>query len=287
MHSDENYWFDTEHPEFDWKAIDRAVEHAPKDIVHHARAFKRNLDGVVQTNGLPKRMFDAVLEMGQLTASKYGADLKTDVLDHDVSEGTHWLVTAHAELCARTRFNRTAAEIRRQGLVMTWGALEILAGDLFIDFLNAQPEHLQELLADNRCRTLFAIKSVSIETLMEYEFDLSHTIGNILCAHRSIDTLPAMKSVFCVLFPENAALREMLSRRELFALNQRRHLVVHRRGIVDEDYLSKVNDGSKIGKELAITPQALEASICLVHDVGVELLESVAGALRRGKGQHR
>ena len=41
---------------------------------------------------------------------------------------------------------------------MTWGALEVLAGDLFIELLNAQPGRLQELLGDNRCQKLFAIK---------------------------------------------------------------------------------------------------------------------------------
>lgn len=111
-----------------------------------------------------------------------------------------------------------------------------------------------------------------IDVLEQYGFDISHNTGDILVSYHNIDSVPVMKTVFSALFPANLKLRDSLSMRELFVLNQRRHLIVHRRGIVDAEYAKLTKDETPVGTELRITPSELEHYLELVRDTGIEIM---------------
>ena len=117
-----------------------------------------------------------------------------------------------------------------------------------------------------------------MDTLSSYDFDVSECLGDILIRYRSVDTIPVIKAVFSVLFPESETLREALEQKDLWILNQRRHLVVHRRGIVDADYISKTGDTPMLGSELFIAPDDLERYLNVTANVGLELITEACTA---------
>ena len=69
---------------------------------------------------------------------------------------------------------------------------------------------------------------------------MSQHAGDMLVGLHKLDDVDAISAIFDVLFPEHAALRELLRREELWKLFQRRNLILHRRGVVDASVRSAV-----------------------------------------------
>lgn len=182
-------------------------------------------------------------------------------------------------------FNNRADVHRRLGklgeapsAVAVWGALEVLAQDVFVTLLNLNPASAVKLLTHERTKQLFQLKAIPLDMLSSYDFDVSECLGDILIRYRSVDTIPVMKAVFSVLLPESETLREALEQKDLWILNQRRHLVVHGRGIVDADYISKTGDTPTLGSELFIAPDDLERYLNVTANVGLELITEACTA---------
>jgi hypothetical protein len=148
-------------------------------------------------------------------------------------------------------FAHAASELLRQGTVSVWGALEVLVQDIFVSLINAKPNLAIELLTNEQSKRLFQLKAIPLDILSTCNFDLSGCFGDILIRNRSVDTIPAMKVVFGVLLPQSNKLRDILEQKELWVLNQRRHLIVHRRGIIDADYIARTGDSLASGLNLS------------------------------------
>jgi len=93
---------------------------------------------------------------------------------------------------------------------------------------------------------------------------------------RAVDTVPVMRAVFSALFPSANDLREALGHKSLWILNQRRHLIVHKRGVVDQEYLDKTGVDLQVGQQLRVTTSDLEQHLDVVVIVGCKLLISAA-----------
>jgi hypothetical protein len=165
-----------------------------------------------------------------------------------------------------------ASELLRQSTLLSWSALEVLAQDTFVELLNAKPGLTMRLCTDETTKKLFQLKAIGIETLIEHEFDLSRRMGHVLIRLRAIDSVPVMRSTFSVLLPTAEKLREALSDKILWTLNQRRHLIVHKRGVVDQEYLDKTGEDREIGEQLVVTASELEGYVRAVAATGSELL---------------
>jgi hypothetical protein len=71
-------------------------------------------------------------------------------------------------------------------------------------------------------------------------------------------------------------LKDALEQKEMWVLNQRRHLIVHRRGIVDASYIANTGDALALGAELTISPNELERYLTLVADTGVKMIDEIS-----------
>src|SRR4030095_5540109 len=164
-------------------------------------------------------------------------------------------------------FNTASREVLRQGAVLTWSSIEVLATDLFISLLNTKPELVNILFKNDRVRKWFDIRGVSLETLETHGFDVSKKMGDILVEHYSIPPFPAIKTIFSVLSPGRTDLITALDNPDLYLLNKRRHLIVHRRSIVDTQYKNSTSDSLNIGDELYIKPDDLDRYLAVVRSV--------------------
>lgn len=165
------------------------------------------------------------------------------------------------------------SELMRAALVLTWSAFEVLATDLFAALLNAQPQLIMSLNRDEPARRLFGVKAISIEELGSYGFDVSCRLGDLLVERRSLGGIEVVKAAFFALCA-NTSLRAALGRRELVVLNQQRNLIAHRRGIVDERFARLTSGSHRIGDQLSITGEDVQAAVLVVRDAGAELLEA-------------
>ncbi len=76
--------------------------------------------------------------------------------------------------------------------------------------------------------------------------------------------------------PNNSKLATVLRDTELWKLNQRRNLILHRRSIVDESYLRNTGDTLTLGEELKVSPNQFEKDLSLILRIGCAMLEGLA-----------
>ena len=65
---------------------------------------------------------------------------------------------------------------------------------------------------------------------------------------------------------------KLLADRRLWDLCQKRNLIVHRRGLIDQQYLKSMGDDSPIGAELWITPDEIEELLGVVLSIGTSVI---------------
>jgi hypothetical protein len=104
-------------------------------------------------------------------------------------------------------------------------------------------------------------------------------MGQLLSAARPVDSVEVMKTVFGKLFTKRSELREALASHELWLLNCKRHLIVHRRGVVDDQYLRRSGDTLEPGSRLEVSLNDVRAAIIAVRDVAVALLPAAASMI--------
>jgi len=171
-----------------------------------------------------------------------------------------------------------ARELTRQGIVLTWSAIEVLSRDAFVYLLNSKPQLSEALLAEQFNRKRFATERIEWQTLASYGFDLSGKLGSYLISKADMSNVPAIRAAFTALFPGSTQLRSRLSDERLWQLSQKRHLIVHRQGIVDEAFISTTGTNLKVGDVLWASPAEVEKAIEAAMALGVELVEQVANA---------
>jgi hypothetical protein len=178
-----------------------------------------------------------------------------------------------SDLLKSRDFAFAADELVRQSVVLTWGALEVLATDLFLEILNANPRKTEDLLADENTKKHYAPKDF-VKALVEHDYDLSRHMGDVLLGQRRLDDIVAIRQVFAVLIPGNRDVNTSLNSDDLWRLNQDRNLILHRRATVDKAYLEKTGSKLPLDSVLRVSPDELEKYMVLVRDTGALLLSA-------------
>jgi len=177
-------------------------------------------------------------------------------------------------LLAEDDVKLAAAELMRQSEALTWGTLEVLANDLFITLLNKKPQLTDTLLKDERTKKRFQAKDIAL-LLSTYSYNLSDHMGDVFGGLVKIDDIETLRAIYEVLMPSNFDLLMLLKGSELWKLNQRRNLILHRRSVVDEMYTRNTGDTLPSGAELIVLPRQLEDDLLLVFRIGALMLNSL------------
>jgi hypothetical protein len=161
-------------------------------------------------------------------------------------------------------FLNTARELTRQAVVLAWSAFEVLSRDLFVLLLNDHPTWVERLLAHPATRKRFTVEKLDWQTLIGYSFDLSSNVGTLLAERADLDDIHTIREAFGALFPDATSMNQHLSDERLWFLFQKRNLIVHRRGVVDQHYINKTGDTLAIGDQLTVSPGDIEEILAYV-----------------------
>lgn len=240
-------------------ALTPVLTHAksfPEELHSMAAAFGENLKGVILTLGMPfQYTFQEV--SGLYWQKRHLADLIRSGVDANDEEGKA-AVTATArkkfdeylqgegmgvvaqevldrllEQKARPDVLAAAQQLTRQGAVLIWSALEVLARDAFVFLLNHQPSYAERLLSVPANRKRFSVDRVEWETLASYGFDMSSRVGTFLISKADLNTVIAIRAAYKALMPDAEELHEALGSRVLWSLSQKRNLIVHKAGLME------------------------------------------------------
>ena len=142
-------------------------------------------------------------------------------------------------------------------------------------------------MTDAAAKRRFGPTRLDIDTLAAYQFNVSTRLGTILIDQDDLADLPGIKTVFSALFGERASLIAALDDQRLWVLTQQRHLIVHRRAIVDQRYREQTGSDVPIGEVLPLKPADLYGYIDACSHAVYEIVAAVVdelGATAGGAG---
>lgn len=148
---------------------------------------------------------------------------------------------------------KAAKELRYQTTVAIWSSIEVLLKDQLIEIINSKPELARRLITDDVAKKRFELPKLTFDELEERSFDFKNCMGDLLIRQRDASDLLTLKAAVGAIWGKGIFF-SILESPEIRLLNLQRHLIVHRRGIVDEKYLAQSGEQIKIGDGLVIPP---------------------------------
>lgn len=144
------------------------------------------------------------------------------------------------------------AELQRllhQACILIWSALETFSKQVFIATLNHRPSLFTAISKSQDLKDRFNISNNTWANLLQtHDFDLKGKLGTIVAANRDFSSPQLLRDLFPIMLKDVGTLGFKHSETVddvLWNLGQRRHLIAHRCGIVDQDYLDKTHDVSQ------------------------------------------
>mgnify|MGYP000895518890 CR=1 FL=1 len=215
-----------------------------------------------------RRVEDAHRNSNQGMAEFCASEESVDAI---CSETARFLLYLHK----KRKIASVARELLLQGTFSTWSALEMLIGDGLVLLLNSNPKLVTKLLSDPSAKKKFELPKLSADYLAEKGFDLSTQMGSLLFEDRDLSSLAAIR-IACEAIFEDSTLRAMLNADSLWLLNQKRHLIAHRRGVVDDEYVRNTGSSLSIGDHLHVSPSEFEENLMGVLSIGQGFLNCVS-----------
>ena len=88
--------------------------------------------------------------------------------------------------------------------------------------------------------------------------------------------------MYGLVFPQDSAVRDAIGSQELWMLAQRRHVIVHTRGVVAQRYLDNTGDKMTVGDELVLTPNSVERYAFAIQEAATAMITAGGSSLRTG-----
>src|SRR2546426_7806906 len=188
-----------------------------------AAAFSTNVRSVVLTAGLPYmfaleashrlryRLFECAAELEAVLDSSDSEIAPAEVLSlaaqsdadrrmRELSGSSEGRASLNHDACTVLVRSGQSEDIRHAALqlvlqasVLTWGALEVLARDVFREYLNATPEACARLISDAEVKKRFELTKISMERVADFGFDLSSRLGELLVEQNDLADLATIK----------------------------------------------------------------------------------------------
>lgn len=161
----------------------------------------------------------------------------------------------------------------RQASIMAWAGFETFAGDLFRLLLVTDAKFLREIDAVQKQTDPWQMNPRRLLAAVEaaLQQDAAVSLAPIIDA---VDlptmTLRFVRHFFGVLFPTDPTVTARIGR-PLDIPSARRHLLVHRAGVVDQRYVDQSKESLPLGSRLTVTPQDVRDTFRAVVDASVAL----------------
>ncbi|MGC3967031.1 MAG: hypothetical protein QM775_06560 [Pirellulales bacterium] len=159
-------------------------------------------------------------------------------------------------------------------VLTTWTAFETLAGDLWTAALNVHPQGLSSLTGTFKAWRQIdkppasvqtekagdkdnVGKQISLGVLQKYKFNLSANMGDVLRDKQEFTTLAKIREAYANAFSDDYdRVREVLLDQSLDHLSSLRNVLVHKGGIADIEFKSKIA-GCEYFKSISVGDEVL------------------------------
>jgi hypothetical protein len=176
-------------------------------------------------------------------------------------------------------FEASARALLYSGCWSAWSLLECAAKDAWIAALNMRSLQLGQStlsnLPDGPPIDGLSGRQVSIGLLARCRFDLRGKLGTLLAPKFDFTSVQGIRTAYETSFGGDLAVNELLSVGKLSHLEATRHLLVHRAGLVDDEYVRRTGDSVSVGTLLVLTGAQVSELANSAVAAGVKLLQCV------------
>lgn len=211
-------------------------------------------------------------EANRLGEAQFEKDMTDGELPDQIDKESLQMLATYIDSLAE--FSSAAEELLRQVVVMSWGAFETLTNDLVRLLLNLGPSLAKDLSRTAPYKDVLASRSL-LDALDAVGFDISQRMGDYLVREAALDSVEKIQHGLQPLLKSPSA-ETALKDKNLWRINKQRHLIVHRRSVVDSRYREQTGDTTPLGTKLVFDAPYVEASMCLLRDVGCTLYTAAA-----------
>ena len=132
------------------------------------------------------------------------------------------------------------------------------------------------ILKNQSLKERFSISQTAWPNLLERAgYDLVGKLGTIIGSDKDFSSPQLLKDLFPILFAgfsEDGSFFKVIQSHELWVLGNRRHLIAHRCGVVDSDYMRKCDDSTqKVGQLLTLRGRDIAQSLGVVAAAAMSL----------------
>jgi hypothetical protein len=171
--------------------------------------------------------------------------------------------------------------------VFAWSAVESALKDAWVTAVNLRPFPLghRSVLAlgsDAEAGSGITSKQVSVGLLAKHGFDLRDKIGTIIAEKYDFTGTNGIRAAYSAAFGKEEIIDSALSSDQLNRLEAIRHLIAHRAGLVDEEFLRRTGERQTIGLPLSINEKVLYELINSAINATTTILRHVNARIHGG-----
>jgi len=165
----------------------------------------------------------------------------------------------------------------RASVCSVWTSFEVLAVDLWEECVNKDPENFARKASKEKQGV--SERQISVDDLRRYKYDLSSRMGTLLKDKFHFSSVSGIEKAYVCLFGKERVQKiwtpEMRS--ALLNLEKCRHLIQHRAGVIDLQFLNATKRTDTVGEMLKLTKR--EYRIFRHHTTlaGLSLLAMASG----------
>lgn len=179
------------------------------------------------------------------------------------------------------------------GIVWTWCSFEVLMKDLWEAALNMGGKQIRKNILGSITRSPRAQsdrfmqgKYLSLDYLAKFDYNLSSSLGRALSYKFDFSSPYGIKEAYLCTFPRSVTIKEALQNKALVELEARRSVIVHRAGVLDNEFCNKTGTKRReIGKKLELSSEDVYQFGNAVIDIGLKIMKAVSSIISRSKGK--
>lgn len=170
-------------------------------------------------------------------------------------------------LLSLVKENQTLSkELLSQGYLQAWSIFEVFLRDFIELYLNNNPEKCNSVLQNDALKRRNDLRKIPYDFIESNMFDIKNKIGTLIVNTYDCSDLIVIKEIIkSIAYKEELNLA--LDGNELWKFFQTRHLLIHKKGIIDSNFLRKTNCTNKIGTAISITPKDFENAIEMINKI--------------------
>jgi hypothetical protein len=200
----------------------------------------------------------------------------------------HLWETANRQIATLLKDKHVASALRSLTLarvVLGWTAFECLAIDGWETALNesavglGQPAFKHVSIESGTDEGITA-RHVPVGLLAKHGFDLRKKLGTVLRTKFDFTSVAGIRQAYKAAFGDQDTLARILGDQKLTHLEGARHLIVHRGGLVDEEFVRRTDSTFPIGQAIPLDNEEIASLLDAMMTAGCRLLTFVDECLR-------